>query len=382
MSLVPEFDLPKTEASKTDLPPRPARVRSDEDSSVFEVTDSGAAAREGLPSNYRMRADRHYIDHMTSESVGSPVRMIPIAQIQNAPPAAAPGEMLATSIARHGILEPLLVRKRNGRYLLIAGRKRLAAAAAAGLTAVPCLVHAASDAEAAALSDAENVRGMAQSVAAALAAPIDLADVLQEVSAGLVRLDRSTALLQDSPGAIVFQRTALDLITAQTWRASWLARATAYVLGQRRSPGRKRSLPAVVERVLQGLEAEMRLSAVQAEANVLAAASAMVDEAASELVLSGALLTTLGWVQGTAQPVIELRGDVPNASEATVEIVQRSAIVPPDVVRDFSDTAGGARLPVGGCTTALLRAVAARSNGSLALATDDAGSVLRCTLRR
>ena len=52
---------------------------------------------------------------------------------------------LVKSIQKLGVLQPLLVRPRAGRFELIAGARRLAAAAAAALTEVPCLVHQADD---------------------------------------------------------------------------------------------------------------------------------------------------------------------------------------------------------------------------------------------
>ena len=49
-------------------------------------------------------------------------------------------EELANSIRRHGILQPLSVRRVGSTYELIAGERRLRAAQLAGLTDVPCLL--------------------------------------------------------------------------------------------------------------------------------------------------------------------------------------------------------------------------------------------------
>ena len=57
---------------------------------------------------------------------------------------------LVDSVKRFGVLEPLLVQKREGRYKLLAGHRRFVAARAAGLREVPCLVHRVDDLEAAA----------------------------------------------------------------------------------------------------------------------------------------------------------------------------------------------------------------------------------------
>lgn len=48
---------------------------------------------------------------------------------------------LAESIRQHGVLQPVLVRRRGGEYELVAGERRVRAARAAGLTAVPALVR-------------------------------------------------------------------------------------------------------------------------------------------------------------------------------------------------------------------------------------------------
>lgn len=51
-------------------------------------------------------------------------------------------KMLAKSIASSGIIQPLVVRRdEEGRYELIAGRRRLEAAVMAGLRRIPCAVH-------------------------------------------------------------------------------------------------------------------------------------------------------------------------------------------------------------------------------------------------
>src|SRR2546427_3596287 len=51
--------------------------------------------------------------------------------------------LLADSIRRHGLLQPLVVRRIAGRYELIAGERRLRAAARAGLERVPVIVREA-----------------------------------------------------------------------------------------------------------------------------------------------------------------------------------------------------------------------------------------------
>lgn len=65
---------------------------------------------------------------------------------------------LSDSIRAHGLLHPLTVRFRNGRYELIAGERRLRAAKLAGLTSVPCLLRDAAMEEAGLLALIENLQ--------------------------------------------------------------------------------------------------------------------------------------------------------------------------------------------------------------------------------
>ncbi len=55
-------------------------------------------------------------------------------------------QKLCISIKENGILQPLIVRKaEKGKYLLIAGERRLRAAKMAGLKKLPCIIRAADD---------------------------------------------------------------------------------------------------------------------------------------------------------------------------------------------------------------------------------------------
>lgn len=65
---------------------------------------------------------------------------------------------LSESIKSYGILNPLTVRLRNGRYELIAGERRLRAAKLAGLREVPCIVIEVSMEDAGLISMIENLQ--------------------------------------------------------------------------------------------------------------------------------------------------------------------------------------------------------------------------------
>jgi ParB family chromosome partitioning protein len=65
---------------------------------------------------------------------------------------------LSSSIKEQGILQPLLVRKEDSGYELIAGERRLRAAKMAGLTQIPVLLKSISDAKLLEISIVENIQ--------------------------------------------------------------------------------------------------------------------------------------------------------------------------------------------------------------------------------
>jgi ParB family chromosome partitioning protein len=65
---------------------------------------------------------------------------------------------LTDSIREHGVLQPLVVRRIDGRFQLVAGERRLRAAQAAGWQRVPVQVRTADDRETAELAIVENLQ--------------------------------------------------------------------------------------------------------------------------------------------------------------------------------------------------------------------------------
>src|SRR6059058_4266778 len=65
---------------------------------------------------------------------------------------------LVESIRQHGIIQPLIVRKVDGRHELIAGERRWRAALAAGLVEVPVIIRTADDRDVLELSLIENLQ--------------------------------------------------------------------------------------------------------------------------------------------------------------------------------------------------------------------------------
>ncbi len=93
---------------------------------------------------------------MVAELAVEDIAPSPYQPRQNFDPAQL--EELAASIGRYGVLSPLSVRYRAGRYELVAGERRLRAAKMAGLERVPCLVLEVDEAESGVLALVENLQ--------------------------------------------------------------------------------------------------------------------------------------------------------------------------------------------------------------------------------
>lgn len=65
---------------------------------------------------------------------------------------------LATSIQEHGIVQPLIVAKSGGNYIIIAGERRYRAAEIAGLTEVPAIVRSFGEQEKLEIALIENIQ--------------------------------------------------------------------------------------------------------------------------------------------------------------------------------------------------------------------------------
>jgi len=109
-----------------------------------------------------MRHDRHYVDELAQrmgEGIGRMVRVTTITSNHDQPRTNL-GELddLIASIEKHGVLEPLLVRKTNGGYELISGERRFHAAMHAGLTEVPCIELTVDDGAALEIALIENLQ--------------------------------------------------------------------------------------------------------------------------------------------------------------------------------------------------------------------------------
>jgi ParB family chromosome partitioning protein len=104
-------------------------------------------------------------------------------------------ESLSQSLVAHGLLQPVVVRIHGDRFQLVAGERRLRAAAAAGWTEVPVQLVEADDRQMAELAIIENMQRKdlnALEKAASFQRYLEQYGCTQEELAGRLKLDRST----------------------------------------------------------------------------------------------------------------------------------------------------------------------------------------------
>jgi ParB-like chromosome segregation protein Spo0J len=254
---------------------------SDIDSALSSLHDGDDApippVREGLPPRYRMRADAHYVEQLDSALFKAPIRFMDVQAIDSPRPddGPTPSAAFIDSIRRHGVLQPLLVRSRGGRHVVIAGRKRLAAAVAAGLREVPCLVERVDDEQAQTLAAASNVAAMEPAAPRPAPAPAPAPDLpLAALAECLTAVASSAGLL--SSGATLTQAVAVDLVRAEAARALQLLVAMRVLKGEAVLSRRSTSLRLLIDRTLERSASERRLRGVALEADVQATAPSTV----------------------------------------------------------------------------------------------------------
>jgi hypothetical protein len=361
----------------------PTPFSSSNDPTDFpELDDTEQPKREGLPAGFRMRASAHYVDQLETPPRPT-LRSVATGSIEaeSLPDAA---EDLVQSIRTHGLLEPLLVQldPRGRQYRLIAGRRRLAAAHAAALREVPCIVHTISDAEAAELRNATRSEDRRDSPAAPIHSGINawMYPAQREVESALTTIESCTPLLSLSSASA--RRGAAQVITAECRRAHRVVKAMK-ALGDG-VPLRRSSLRAGElfnqlrdlfrdEQRLVGLEPIVHVSADDQQ-SFFGDADLLVTAMAGAL---GALTAAAG-----DQPRDILMTAISGGhSSIVLELTDRSLVLSDTFIR----TAFTATWPVpdGDAVLMLLQAarrIATTHGGSLTLGSDARGTTVRFQL--
>jgi hypothetical protein len=286
--------------------------------------------REGLPSKYRMRADSHYVEELDASLFSAPIRHLDVRSIDPMPKDGghSPSADFVESVRRHGVLQPLLVRSRGGRFQVMSGSKRLAAALEAGLSEVPCLVERVDDDQARLLAAATNVPSTLRE-----ASPIRPERPKGDVAFGafadcLTAVASSAGLL--SSGSALTQSVAVGLVRAEAARALHLLRALRVLRGEVSLTRRSLYPYAVLQRVVDETEAERRLrnASVTIDRGRNDAPPLVGDE---EL-----LIASIGALVVAAPALLDAR---------SAPVVSLSASVHPDGAVVFTADHEGAELP-------------------------------------
>jgi hypothetical protein len=258
------------------------------------------SVREGLPRGYRMRADPHYVEQLGARSVVPIIESTSVSTIAfgyGQVPEVDP--VLVESVRRYGILQPLLVQRRNGVIRLIDGRKRLQAAVIAGLREVPCLAHDIDDSACLAVAQAANIvqpQGCGVPCSTPLPSVVDIHDALVD---SLTEMQSATQLLVASTSSRS-QNVGGDLIRAEVVRVSCLVDGSRIL--QHGVPNGQVATSArqLVASVVERLEAERRLRGyiLHSECEIPESYLIAGDPVVLATVLSGLMLATWATVDG------------------------------------------------------------------------------------
>lgn len=116
----------------------------------------------GLPEFIKMKHNYHLVDEISLRTKTPVTRNIPIEKIitNQLQPRKDMGDLteLTNSIREKGIIEPVIVRPKEGYFEIIAGERRYRAAKQAGMSEIPCIEHDIPDNEAMELSIVENIQ--------------------------------------------------------------------------------------------------------------------------------------------------------------------------------------------------------------------------------
>jgi ParB family chromosome partitioning protein len=244
-----------------------------------------------------MRADPHYVEQLDATPSSPPVRLIEARTIEVRGDEPRPAAPFVESIRRHGVLQPLLVQPRGSRYRLIAGRKRLAAAIAAGLREVPCLVQRVDEEQAGLLADATNLPAHeAPPAAKTLTPPPAAAGASEQLAQSLLALASSANLL--SGGSPLTVAVAADLVRAEAARALQLLLATRILRDEVPVARVKVPVKTVLDRAMQLTVAERRLRGTEVivSAEGLRDAAVRGDEELLASAVAGLVMATVGIV--------------------------------------------------------------------------------------
>ncbi len=284
--------------------------------------DLPRAGREGLPSSYRMRADSHYVDLLTTRAVSADRAVAtdappkPQRRAGDGPAASRPRDMHDTHDT-HGTHDP------RGERLL------------------------------------------------------------SEVSEELATIASAAALLAADPSPMA-RRVSLDLIRAQTWRASWMLDAHRLLQGAVRPRMQPHEIGSLLARVRDGFAAECRLAGISIDVRVPAwTAAVRVDDTALVAGVSGAVIWTLGTAGAADGAAITVAAELTDGELDVIDVSQDGAADAPAPRRSHGAPVSGAEDWVAALGASVAKAAARLHDADATFLAGDGGpSTVRFTFRR
>jgi signal transduction histidine kinase len=266
---------------------------------------------------------------------------------------------------------------------LIAGRKRLAAAQAAGVRQVPCLVQRVDEDQANQLAEAANTNPSPDAEGAAPRASQPspgVAQATEQLAQTLMALASSANLL--SGGASLTNSVAADLVKAEAARALQLLTANRVLRDDVAVARTRVAAKAVVERAMRMTAAERRLRSADVQVSVegLKGAAVRGDEELLASAVAGLIMATAGIVGEHGGPAI-LVASV--KQDRVLFAVSQTSLSVPDswVQRTFESAWPSAMSPTG--NLALIQAakrIAEMHGGDVAASSLEEGTLFSLSL--
>ena len=280
----------------------------------FDDTEDGSEGserplREGLPPTYRMRHDRHYVDELDARSPASLFQMVPTTQIRT-PKRVDLEEVrpLVDSVRKVGVLQPILIRRRDIGYEVIAGVRRFAAAVAVGLTELPCRIYTVGEQEARALAEADDLRFRVETGRQMLQMQrpdATLAETLAQISDSLRAATSCWGISIDGPER-PHTAAVRGIAKVEIQRAIWLTEGLQVLAEEPAVKMHPLLLGSLLDRVLRALRPEFHLSEIALSDNLSRSAVTLRgDERLLAMAFGGIIQAILSLVKPLAPASVQ-----------------------------------------------------------------------------
>ena len=217
---------------------------------------------------------------------------------------------LFDSVLQFGVLQPLLVRRAGNGYAVIDGAKRLAAAQAAGLRELPCVVLDVFESDASAIAEVANVsyRSSPESPRSPELNREIPGAVLAELQDARCAVRTCLHLSASAPPGLR-RRVAALLMESELQRIGWIVDAMALMAGAGPAPSQAKALSAggLLRTVTSSFKADCELGGIDAQLVVEPVdLTVTADEASLVAILSVVLGATVALVHVASAALPEL----------------------------------------------------------------------------